>query len=178
MFERNRVDNTLEQAAAGVEITLDDGRTLKGKLAIPMSRSLFEVLNSDSRFVDFEPYDGERQFIAKAALRSVRLLTTAKPQSLEARLVDLDGFDPWRILGLARGAGRDELRSAFHARAKAYHPDRYATAELPPEVSDYLAAQARRINAAYAALEQVDRPAQRASGGASSPVYTSAARRA
>lgn len=176
MFERNRVDNTLEQAAAGVEIALDDGRTLKGRLAIPLSRSLFEVLNSDSRFIDFEPYDGERQFVAKAALRSVRLLATAKPQSLEARLVDLDGFDPWRILGLTRGADREAIRSAFHARAKAYHPDRYATAELPPEVADYLAAQARRINAAYAALDQVDRPAQRATTAAASPIYTSARR--
>ena len=37
--------------------------------------------------------------------------------------------------------------------AKAYHPDRYATAELPAEVRDYLAAMARRINAAHAALE-------------------------
>lgn len=176
MFERNRVDNTLEQAAAGVEIVLDDGRTLRGRLAIPLSRSLFEVLNSDACFVDFEPYDSDRQFIAKAALRSVRLLGAPKPQTLEARLVDLDGFDPWRILGVDRGAGRDAVRSAYHACAKAYHPDRYASAELPAEVRDYLAAQARRINAAYAALEQVDQPAARAGGQRSTPVYTTARR--
>jgi hypothetical protein len=56
--------------------------------------------------------------------------------------------------------------------AKAYHPDRYATAELPQEVSDYLAAMARRINAAHAALETpIKRQAARPE-----PVFTSPGR--
>ena len=46
---------------------------------------------------------------------------------------------------------------SYFALAKAYHPDRYATAELPEEVRDYLAAMARRINAAHAALEVPER---------------------
>ena len=73
--------------------------------------------------------------------------------NLQARLADADGFDPHRILGIAVGAGREEVRTAYFALAKAYHPDRYVTVELPQEVRDYLAAMARRVNAAHAALE-------------------------
>ena len=52
-----------------------------------------------------------------------------------------------------RGASREEIREPYVRLAKSYHPDRYATVALPPEVSNYLAAMARRIDAAHAALE-------------------------
>ena len=34
-----------------------------------------------------------------------------------------------------------------------YHPDRFASLDLPAEMQDYVAAMARRINMAYEALE-------------------------
>ena len=40
---------------------------------------------------------------------------------------------------------------------ESYHPDRYAQADLPNEVREYLAAMARKINAAFAALETADK---------------------
>jgi DnaJ-domain-containing protein 1 len=46
------------------------------------------------------------------------------------------------------------VREAYLQLAKAYHPDRFAAAGLPSEVSDYLALRTRRINAAYALLEE------------------------
>ncbi len=57
------------------------------------------------------------------------------------------------------GASRDEVRQAYLRLAKAYHPDRYASVELPEEVRDYLSAMARRVNAAHAALETPRVPA-------------------
>ena len=80
-----------------------------------------------------------------------------KAPSLGARLKDVDGFDPHAVLRIDHGASRDEVRHAYFALAKAYHPDRYATAELPEEVRDYLSAMARRINAAHAALDVPER---------------------
>jgi curved DNA-binding protein CbpA len=41
------------------------------------------------------------------------------------------------------------VREAYLKLAKLYHPDRYATADLPKEVRDYLAVMVRRINAAH-----------------------------
>jgi curved DNA-binding protein CbpA len=95
-----------------------------------------------------------------------------KAANLGARLSDPDGFDPHAVLGLAAGASREEVRQAYFRLAKAYHPDRYATAELPEEVRDYLAAMARRINAAHAALE-VPQKRQRVR---EEPIFTSPGR--
>jgi DnaJ-domain-containing protein 1 len=131
-----------------------------------------EVLNGPGGFIEFEPYGGERSFIAKAQIASVRLLGVPRVPNLNARLRDLDGFDPFAVLGLSPGASRDEIRQAYVAVAKRYHPDRYASAELPTEVIEYLFAMARRINAAYEALgaEQKKQAARAA------PVFTSPGR--
>ncbi len=74
--------------------------------------------------------------------------------------------------GVSPAASREEVRQAYFALAKTYHPDRYAATELPCEVRDYLAAMARRINAAHAALEVPEkRRVQR-----QEPVFTTAGR--
>ena len=107
-----------------------------------------------------------------ALLRVRNARRVPKAPNLGARLSDPDGFNPHVVLGLTAGASREEVRQAYFTLAKAYHPDRYATAELPEEVRDYLAAMARRINAAHAALDVPERKrAARAE-----PVFTSPGR--
>ena len=172
MFERNRVDNAPDVSATPVEVTLVDGALIKGRLPVPAGRSIADVLGGPGAFVELEPYGSERIFLAKAQLVLVRPVGAPKAPDLSARLADPGGFDPHRVLGLPADAGKEEVRQAYLARAKAYHPDRYATAELPEEVRDYLAAMARRINAAYAALSVPEkREAARRQ-----PVFTSAPR--
>jgi hypothetical protein len=157
MFERNRIDNVPETTAVPVEIALADGTIAKGKLLAPLGKTVADTLNGGGGFVEFEPYGGEKSYLAKAQLVSVKLIGVPKAANLNARLKDVDGFDPHAVLGVAHGASRDEVRQAYVALAKAYHPDRYATAELPEEVRAYLSAMARRINAAHAALEVPER---------------------
>jgi hypothetical protein len=172
VFERNKVDNVPETSAIPVEIAYSDGSAAKGKLLVPLSRSVADVLNGPGGFVEFEPYGGEKALIAKAQVASVKIVGVPKVPNLKARLADADGFDPHRILGVPAGAGKEEVRAAYIMLAKAYHPDRYATAELPEEVRDYLAAMARRINAAHAALDVPERKrAMRAE-----PIFTSPGR--
>jgi len=36
------------------------------------------------------------------------------------------GRDPWTVLGIARGASREEITRAYRERMKEYHPDRVA----------------------------------------------------
>jgi len=153
MFERNRVDNAPEVSAVPVEINLLDGTLIKGKLLVPVLKSVVDALNGATAFIEFEPYGGEKRYIAKAQLAAVKPLGVPRVPALQARLRENGEFDPYAVLGLAHGAARDEIREAYVALAKAYHPDRYANVVLPPEVADYLAAMARRINAAHAALE-------------------------
>lgn len=152
MFERSRIDNVAETTSIPVEMTLCDGRMTKGKLFVPTGKTLGDVLNSAGGFVEFEAYGGERTFVAKVGLASVKPIGVPKLPNLQVRVRDLDGFDPYAILGVSAGASREEVRSAYVRLAKIYHPDRYAAAELPPEAIEYLLAMARRINAAHAAL--------------------------
>lgn len=173
MFERNKIDSIPEQTSVAVEASLEDGRILKGKVAIPLHKSVFDVLNGSGAFLEFEPFDGERQFIAKASLRTVKLLSVGRGPNLISRLRDMDGFDPHTILGVTRAASWEDIKAAYHRLAKVYHPDRYSAAELPQEVRDYLASMARRVNAAYAALEAPQQVKKQVAAMRAAPVYTS-----
>jgi hypothetical protein len=153
MFERNRIDNVPDISAVPIEVTFVDGALVKGKLLIPVGKQVADVLNGGGGFLEFEPYGGERSFLAKSQVAAVKLAGVPKAGSLTARVRDADGFDPYAVLGLGAGTPAEQIHSAYVKLAKAYHPDRYATADLPEEVREYLATMARRINAAYAALE-------------------------
>jgi hypothetical protein len=158
-----------------VELTLVDGGTAKGKVLVPVGKVLVDILNGPVVFIEFEPYGGERGFIAKAQIASVKPIGIPRAPNLVQRVKDSDGFNPHAVLGVANGAAWEDVRQAYHRLAKVYHPDRYAHTELPAEVAEYLAAMARRVNAAYAALE----PAQQSSKAAAArpaPVYATAAR--
>lgn len=172
MFERNRTD-TVEQQGVPVEITLADGTVEAGRLLISLGRSLVEVLNGAGGFIEFEPWGGERLYLSKASLRGIKLVQVPKTTSLKSRLDTLDAFDPHGVLGVAAGATLNEIKAAWHRLSMAYHADRYASANLPSEVTDYLSAMSRRINAAYAALEAPALLSRKAAAMREPPVYTS-----
>jgi DnaJ domain len=172
MFERSKVDNAPDMTAMPVEAVFADGTVVRGKLMVPTTKSIAELLNGAGAFVEFEPYGGERSFIAKGHLTSVRLMGVPKVPNLNSRLRDLDGFDPYAVLCVAPGASREQIREAYFGLAKCYHPDRYATAELPSEVIEYLFAMARRINTAHSALNVE----QKKQAARAEPVFTSSGR--
>jgi hypothetical protein len=172
MFERNKVDNSQQLTGIAVEITRDDGTVEKGKLVVAQSSRIADVLNGPVVFLEFETYEGRRSLIAKSSLTDVRIAPAPGATSLQTRLRDGE-FDPYKVLGLEPGASWEVIRAAYHEQAKAYHPDRYANAELPKEVRDYLAIMARRITAAYAALEPVTQAKRQAAKLRTEPVYTS-----
>jgi hypothetical protein len=163
MFERGKAEpfQRGQQAAVPVEITLDGGATAKGKLFISAARGLGETLNTDIAFLEFQPYGGERTYIAKSTLKSVRPVHVPAAANPQSRLKEIDQFDPYAVLGVKAGAAWEDIRAAYVRLSKSYHPDRYASVELPVEVLDYMLAMARRVNAAYAALEAPRKAANR-----------------
>ena len=58
-----------------------------------------------------------------------------------------------RCWASAPSATREHAREAYLRLAKAYHPDKYASADLPQEVRQYLSVMVRRINAAHDAVQ-------------------------
>jgi DnaJ-domain-containing protein 1 len=154
MFERNRVDrlHEPERTATTVEILLRDGETILGRMHMATTRSLGDELNTTSGFIEFEGLDGEKHFLSKSVIKAVRPKVIPKADHLQKSQLRSDAFSPWAILGVAENSSKDVVREAFHRLVKLYHPDRFATTDLPKEVADYLNAMSRRINAAYSAL--------------------------
>ena len=157
MFERNHVkqDATGEKQHLPVQILLDDGSTLRGRIAISRSRTIHDELNDNGGFVVFEPFRGDQLLLAKGSIRSVSVTNVPKASQLEGRTAKRGGFDPYVVLGLAHGADHDAVRSAYHKLAKAYHPDRYAHQELPDEILEYSCEMFGRINLAYNELNEL-----------------------
>lgn len=180
MFERNRVDNMTQgqQAALPVEITLDDGSLLRGRFLVSANRPVHEILNGPTLFLEFQPYGGESSLIAKSTIRAIKLVNAPNAHQLKSGARPGEAFDPHQILGVTPDATADEIRRAYHELAKIYHPDRYATAMLPDEVREYLAATVRRINLAFQALDRSRIEASHRATARSEAVYTSPAGRA
>lgn len=172
MFERNRIENASSKRdkTVPVELSLDDGRILKGKFFLSSTRNLYEELNGAGSFLEFAPYDGQRELIAKSVLRSVRLTDVPRPVDLSARSGQ-ENFDPYDILGIPPGAAWEKVREAYHRLSKFYHPDRYAGVELPEEVRAYLDTMSRRLNAAFAALEKPHQIKREINRAKTEPIY-------
>lgn len=168
MFDRGR--GSAAQGPATVQITLGDGQELQGKLMVPSGRTLVEVLNGTTTFVEFEVNGGDHVYIAKSALHCVKPMNVPPAPDLWAGPTDGGNFDPYAVLGIERGASQEDAREAYLGLAKVYHPDKYAAVELPKEVRGYLAVMARRINAAYQALDG-DRKRQTAKQDKQEPIF-------
>jgi hypothetical protein len=168
MFDRRKSDRAEGPACA--EIMLANGRELKGRFNVPQGRTLIEVLNGASSFIEFEPFGGDLMLIAKSALQAIKPINVPSAPSLSAGSRETDAFDPYAVLRIDRDAGAEDVRKAFLDLAKTYHPDRYTTVELPSEVRAYLAAMARRVNAAHDAVQET----LKARAARQEPVFTKA----
>jgi len=178
MFERNKIDNganTHHQTAVPAELTLTDGEVLAGQFIISATRAFADVLNGESHFLEFEPFNKERRYIARTAILSVRLIQVGSAAGLSARRPIEGAFDPHTTLGIKADAEWDDVRHAYLRLAKMYHADRFASVDLPVEVRDYLQAMSRRVNAAYVALEAPRLAVKKVSMRAQ-PVYSTPAR--
>ncbi len=61
-----------------------------------------------------------------------------------------EAFDAYAVLGIARPASRQEIRAAYLARMKEYHPDKVA--HLGEDLRELAEAKTREIQRAYKAL--------------------------
>jgi DnaJ domain len=168
MFDRRKSDRA--EGAGCAEVTLANGRELKGKFNLPPGRTLAETLNGGSNFMEFEPFGGDLVLIAKSAVQAVKPINVPSAPNLSAGVRETDAFDPYAILRINRDAGAEDVRKAFLDLAKTYHPDKYTTVDLPTEVRAYLSAMARRVNAAHDAVQET----LKARAARQAPVFTKA----
>ena len=67
--------------------------------------------------------------------------------------------DPYKVLGVAPDASDDEIKKAYRALARKYHPDKYRDSDLDDLASEKM----KEVNAAYEEIQNM-----RKNGGASS----------
>ena len=150
MFERNRSSNSIERNRTPVIVTLLGGEELSGYVRIAAGARLADLLNGASGFIEFEPRDGGDVLLNRNAIASIAML--AVPRSDQLSRVEQGSFDPYAVLGVERGASTEALKEAYRSLARIYHPDRFASADLPSEMQAYANAMLARINVAYRSL--------------------------
>lgn len=72
--------------------------------------------------------------------------------------------DPYKVLGVSADATDDEIKKAYRALVKQYHPDNYADNPL----ADLAAEKMKEINEAYSEIQQIRSGGGRSSSGGSS----------
>jgi DnaJ-domain-containing protein 1 len=60
----------------------------------------------------------------------------------------------YELLGVDENCDFDTARDAYHRLVKMYHPDMYANAGMPPEITRYATEMFSQISAAYAEIRQ------------------------
>lgn len=157
MFERNRIDNAAVVTVA-VEITLDDGSVVTGRAALGPSRAVHKLLDGPDAFLYIDQFDGQGAFIPKVTIKVLKLVAPVRTQTVYLPVIDATAFDPYKVLGLVKGAEWSAVKQAFLRLSKLYHPDVYANTTLPPEVETYLDLRSKQINAAFALLRAPLKP--------------------
>ncbi|HXJ00649.1 MAG TPA: J domain-containing protein [Micropepsaceae bacterium] len=138
----NNNSRTLQKTAVMVEISLNDGSRLVGKLFVSPQGRLSDVLNDDRQFLPVEGTDGTMFVLAKSAIKQVTLPV--------AEIAAYRGSNPYLILGVQEGATLDELKKAYHHLCMANHPDRIKGLGLTSEFQELATKNMARINNAYA----------------------------
>ena len=142
----------MNRVTVQVTVTLGTGVQMRGNMFHSKTKTLQEELNKGESFIEFEPMEGQKLFLARSAIAAVKEFSIPRSDQMARRAATLDQFDPYEVLGLKKGADAVQIRNAYVALAKIYHPDRFIRTELPPEVAEYLGAVATRVNLAYSEL--------------------------
>lgn len=144
-----------------VELFMTDGSRRIGVVLKPRDKTLREIFNQGhERFVEFTCDEFGETIVAKPSIMEIRPFDVKRSadfdtvKDFQAKPAGVERMDAHSLLGVQQGASKDEIHAAYIKGARAYHPDRFAETDLPQEIRAYIDAMARRLNAAYAELNQ------------------------
>jgi len=107
-------------------------------------------------------------------------MATVDPLEITALSRIMDELDYYQLLHVNPQASASEIRQAFHASSRSYHPD--ANRTLPPDLREQCARISKRITEAYCVLHDARRrkayDAKRSEEGASLRIQLAEARQA
>jgi DnaJ-domain-containing protein 1 len=134
----------IQKSALAVEIALNDGSIIFGKVFVSMQGRLVDALNDERDFLPIEASDGSFMALSKSAIKQVTL-----PADEAAAY---KGTDPYLILGVEQNVTQEDLKKAYHQLVRTNHPDRLKGFGLSQEYLELATQNMARINSAYAHL--------------------------
>jgi len=137
-----------QQKTVEVIVSTSDGVELNGKLICGLSGQIEAVLNNESQFVEIVSEDGENTFLSKKHIIKLQPKKSKTQTRPKLKVSDNIGGNWAEILGVGYDADSLEVKQAYHALAKAYHPDMFSI-DMPIEVKQYASTMLSRINIAY-----------------------------
>lgn len=158
MFNSQSTTTKTEKTFIPVILTLVDGESLKGAIAVPHKTKLGDLLNSSDKYILFKTNTGEPIYLAQSSIAAVQSNEKPSARQLERSMKQFEQINPYHILKVRPGVDKATLRASYHELIKHYHPDQYANVQLPKEVHAYLESVIQRLNAAYQELvDELDR---------------------
>lgn len=124
-----------------VNIKLEEGTVLDGFVFCSQDERVSDILNDTREFLPFETPTGEVMMLRKGVISNI--LTREKSNRKNPPT------NPFEILGIFPTASRNDVKQAYHAKVRLYHPDKLNSLNLPDDVTDYASDALARINSAY-----------------------------
>jgi len=135
-----------------VRVILSDGNAVEGAIAGGVTTNLATVLNRPGNFLEIIQSNGSKKYISMAQVVSVEAAKSLeKPHSPSTRSANSE--TAYDILGLQHGCDTAALRSQYHKMVKLYHPDKYLSVDLPPEVAAYIRSTFEQLSRAHEIVE-------------------------
>ncbi len=132
-----------ESYAARIGSLLQQDRQLR----IDLMEGLFHIALADGNF-----HPGEDVFLQRVA--ELIGLDHGCFQSLKARHVAAEEFDPYAILGIGPGASPAQARAAWRQLVRDMHPDGMLARGVPPEAVRLAEQRLATINQAWDAIQR------------------------
>lgn len=133
-------------------IVLATGEERYGHLTLSSHQTIDDLFNGPGAFLSLDIGEGSTVLLNKAQIQSAEVLRVPERNQLERRLSQIGNFNAHESLNLEPGATGAAIKTAYHAMARRYHPDRFSGKDVPPEILTYANAMLQRINLAYKLL--------------------------
>ncbi|WP_420962696.1 TerB family tellurite resistance protein [Brucella sp. IR073] len=117
-------------------------------------KCLEDILDGLFYIAKADAYVHEKEMAFLSRVGEIFGFDEAHFDTIAARHVDLGEADPYRVLGLPRGASFDEARRRYRQLASEHHPDRLVSRGVPQE---FLAIANNRIAAINGAWEKIEK---------------------
>ena len=134
-------EDKIDKLRVELEIELENGERVLGFLFTKHTQRVSDLLNDHREFLPFQSSDGGILHVRKAKIvRVLHLDQESAPDHVT---------DPYEVLGVPRHASDHELKEAYHALCRNYHPDMLHGLDLAPDLMDSAKSRMVRIIDAY-----------------------------